>query len=295
MKLDTDAAQRALAGLGDRLGSDAAAVARGVIRYAVAQMSHALRLVTLRRGYDPRDFAFVAYGGAGPLHAALLARELGITRTIIPPGPGHFSAFGMLAGPLRADAVRTVVGPLDGTDLTAAFAQAQRAALDELGAGSEDGAEATEITRYAELRYQGQEHTLEVPVPEDGSPAERGEWLRQLRNSFDRRCLEAYAFQLEVPLEVVSVRVSASAPVPAFTWPSDDAAGGAGPSGSSRRVDFDTHGGVLDVPVIGRAGLGTGRCDGPCVVEEPAATTLVLPAQAVSRDEMGNLVIEEQP
>jgi len=297
MKLDTDAARRALAGLGERLGSDAAAVTRGVIRYAVAQMSHALRLVTLRRGYDPRDFAFVAYGGAGPLHAALLARELGITRTIIPPGPGHFSAFGMLAGPLRADAVRTVVGPLDGTDLTAAFAQAQRAALDELGAGSEDGAEAgaAEITRYAELRYQGQEHTLEVPVPEDGRPAERGEWLRQLRNGFDKRCLEAYAFQLEVPLEVVSVRVSASAPVPAFTWPSDDAAGGAGPSGSSRRVDFDTHGGVLDVPVIGRAGLGTGRRDGPCVVEEPAATTLVLPGQAVSRDEMGNLVIEEQP
>jgi N-methylhydantoinase A len=156
------------------------------------------------------------------------------------------------------------------------------------------------VTRYAELRYQGQEHTLEVPVPEDGSPAERGEWLSQLRNAFDRRCLEAYAFQLEVPLEVVSVRVSASAPTPAFTWPSDDAAGGAGPPGSSRRVDFDTHGGVLEVPVIGRAGLGTGngstgRRDGPCVVEEPAATTLVLPGQAVSRDEMGNLVIEEQP
>jgi N-methylhydantoinase A len=134
-----------------------------------------------------------------------------------------------------------------------------------------------------------------VPVPEDGSPAERGEWLSQLRNAFDRRCLEAYAFQLEVPLEVVSVRVSASAPMPAFTWPSDDAAAGAGPSASSRRVDFDTHGGVLDVPVIGRPGLDTGRHDGPCVVEEPAATTLVLPGQAVRRDEMGNLVIEEQP
>jgi N-methylhydantoinase A len=289
MPLDTGAAQRALAGLGDRLGTDAAAVARGVIRYAVAQMSHALRLVTLRRGYDPRDFAFVAYGGAGPLHAALLARELGITRTIIPPGPGHFSAFGMLAGPLRADAVRTVVGPLDGTDLTAAFAQAQQAALGELGSGT-----GTEITRYAELRYQGQEHTLEVPVPEDGSTGGRGEWLAQMRNAFDRRCLEAYAFQLDVPLEVVSVRVSAAAPTPAFTWPSDDAAGAAGPPGSSRRVDFDTHGGVLEVPVIGRAGLGTGRRDGPCVVEEPAATTLVLPGQAVSRDEMGNLVIEEQ-
>ena len=97
-------------------------VARGVIRYAVAQMSHALRLVTLRRGYDPRDFVFVAYGGAGPLHAALLARELGISQDDHSAGPGHFSAFGMLASPLRGDAVRTVVGPLDETDLTAAFA-----------------------------------------------------------------------------------------------------------------------------------------------------------------------------
>ena len=284
---------------------DAAAVARGVIRYAVAQMSHALRLVTLRRGYDPRDFAFVAYGGAGPLHAALLARELGITRTIIPPGPGHFSAFGMLAGPLRADAVRTVVGPLDGTDLTAAFAQAQQAALDELGAGpaATAGPDATAgrrsaradgiaggsggsprvntVTRYAELRYQGQEHTLEVPVPEDGSPAERGEWLSQLRNAFDR----------QVP---GGVRVPAGG----------SARGGVGPGQrqragarvhlaerrrGGRRSPPDHRGGSTSTPTAGfwrfRSSAGPGwaraRHDGPCVIEEPAATTLVLPGQAV--------------
>ena len=288
MALDTGAAQRALAALGARLGTDAAAAARGVIRYAVAQMSHALRLVTLRRGYDPRDFAFVAYGGAGPLHAALLARELGITRTIIPPGPGHFSAFGMLAGPLRADAVRTVVGRVGEADLAAALARAQRAALEELGpAGS--GA-AAEISRYAELRYAGQEHTLEIQLP-DGSDLDPG-WLATVRDRFERRCLEAYAFRLDVPLEVVSVRVSAVAPRPPLTWTSDDAAGAAGPPASSRRVDFDADG-VLEVPVIGRAELA-GTLDGPCVVEEPAATTLVLPGQAVSRDETGNLVIEER-
>jgi len=101
MKLDREAAVRALTALGTRLGLEAQSTARGVLRYAIAQMSHALRLVTLRRGHDPRDFAFIAYGGAGPLHAALLARELGISRTIIPPGPGHFSAFGMLAGEPR--------------------------------------------------------------------------------------------------------------------------------------------------------------------------------------------------
>ena len=291
MTLDTGAAARALETLGARLGADASAVARGVIRYAVAQMSHALRLVTLRRGYDPRDFAFVAYGGAGPLHAALLARELGIAKTIIPQGPGHFSAFGMLAGPLRADAVQTVVGPLDETDLDAAFALAQDAATAELGpqAAGQPG-----LTRYAELRYQGQEHTLEVAIAAEtdlSGAAGRAE----LRSAFDRRCLEAYAFRLDVPLEVVAVRVSAVAPMPAIQWSGGDGDGAAGPADSSRLVDLDIHGGVARVPVIGRSELaGGGRLAGPCVVEEPAATTLVLPGQAVYCDEMGNLVIEEE-
>jgi N-methylhydantoinase A len=291
MTLDEGAAMRALSTLGARLGADGRAVARGVIRYAVAQMSHALRLVTLRRGYDPRDFAFVAYGGAGPLHAALLARELGMVRTIIPQGPGHFSAFGMLAGPLRADAVQTVVGPLDEIDLGAAFARAKDAATAELGA---QAAGRPGLTRYAELRYQGQEHTLEVAIPAEtdlASAAGRAE----LRSAFDRRCLEAYAFRLDVPLEVVAVRVSAVAPMPAVQWSGGDAAGGAGPADSSRLVDLDVHGGVARVPVIGRSELaGGGRLAGPCVVEEPAATTLVLPGQSVYCDGMGNLVIEEE-
>jgi N-methylhydantoinase A len=301
MTLDEDAAARALAALGARLGADANAAARGVIRYAVAQMSHALRLVTLRRGYDPREFAFVAYGGAGPLHAVLLARELGIARTIIPPGPGHFSAFGMLAGPLRADAVQTVVGPLDDTDLDAAFARAQDAATGELGT---HGAKLTELTRYAELRYQGQEHTLEVAIPA-GTDLSGAAGRAEVRSAFDRRCLEAYAFQLDVPLEVVAARVSAVAPMPAVQWWGTDgdeaagtsrAAGAADPASSSRLVDLDIHGGVARVPVIGRPELtGGGRLAGPCVVEEQAATTLVLPGQAVYCDEMGNLVIEEGP
>ena len=112
MKLDVDAAAGALERLGASLGTDVTATTRGVLRFAVAKMAHALRLVTVRRGHDPRDFTFVVYGGAGPLHAALLARELGISRIVIPPAPGHFSAVGMLLGRLRADAVRTRIGPL---------------------------------------------------------------------------------------------------------------------------------------------------------------------------------------
>jgi N-methylhydantoinase A len=284
MKLDPGAARRALAGVAARLGVDASAAARGVLRYAVAKMSHALRLVTLRRGYDPRDFTFVAYGGAGPLHATLLARELGIGRTVIPPGPGHFSAFGMLTTPLRGESVRTVVGPLDGTDLARAFAPVDLAARGELG-GDAAGAE---LARHAELRYQGQEHTLEVPVPDPAAPG-------GLRAAFERRCLEAYSFRLDAPLEIVSLRVTATAPLDVpIAW-HGNGADGSPPPHAQRLVDLDPHGGVRTVPVVSRAALTAGeRLPGPCVVEEAAATTLVLPGQVAHRDHLGNLVIEER-
>ncbi len=247
-------------------------------------MSHALRLVTLRRGHDPRDFVFVAFGGAGPLHAALLARELGISRTVIPPGPGHFSAFGMLASPLRGEAVRTVVGPLDTTDLLAAFAAVEDAALAELG--ERRGAATTEIARYAELRYAGQEHTLEVPVPDPSA-------LGEIRAAFERRCLDSYSFRLDAPLEVVALRVSATEPATELSW-TDQADQGPRPPARTRLVDLDPYGGPREVNVLVRAELAAGQhAEGPCVIEEPAATTLVLPGQVARQDEAGNLILEE--
>jgi len=299
MKLDSGRAHDALAGLAASIGADTRSAARGVLRYAIAQMSHALRLVTVRRGYDPRDFTFVAYGGAGPLHAALLARELGIRKTVIPPGPGHFSAFGMLVGDLRGEAVRTVVGPLDGIDLARAFAPAERAALAELGGTGRIGGDGAPgpravLARHAELRYRGQEHTIEVPVPDPAGP-EPGGLVGPLTAAFERRCREAYSFSLDVPLEVVSLRVTATAPSGAQApWAGDDAEGPAPPA-SSRLVDLDPYGAIAEIPVLSRRALaGRAGVSGPCVIEEAAATTLVLPGQRARRDGMGNLVIEEQ-
>jgi N-methylhydantoinase A len=297
MPLDSGAAEKALAGLGRQIGTSARSVARGVVRYAVAQMSHALRLVTLRRGHDPRDFVFVAYGGAGPLHATLLARELGISRTVIPPGPGHFSAFGMLASPLRGESIRTVVGPLDTTDLRAAFVPVEEAAVAELGERRDGELGKTDIDRYAELRYAGQEHTLEVPVPDPAA-------LADIRAAFERRCLENYSFRLDAPLEVVSVRVSATEATREISW-TDRAAPGTQPPARTRLVDLDPYGAPQEVPVLIRASLsglaaeptGTGQhwISGPCVIEDLAATTLVLPGQVARPDEAGNLIVEERP
>ena len=285
MALDVDAARASLARLGDRLGVDAAEAARGVLRYAVAQMAHALRLVTVRRGHDPRDFTFVAYGGAGPLHAALLARELGVARTVIPPAPGHFSAFGMLLGDFRADAVRTFVGPLEPGGLAGLFDALEREASGEL----EEEAGDRRVQRFAELRYVGQEHTLEVPL-EDGAIDDG--LLGKLRDAFDRASEDTYAFSLPTPVEIVEARVSVSAPREPVEWTT--AAAAPAPELRPRDVDLDQHGGVQGAAVLERGSLAEGdRISGPCIVEEPAATVLVLPGQSIRVDALGDLVIEE--
>ena len=286
MRLDLVAANSALERLGRTMeGLDARTAARGIIRYAVAQMAHSLRLVTLRRGHDPRDFTFVAYGGAGPLHAALLARELGMSRIVIPPAPGHFSAFGMLLGGLRADAVRTHVGPLDAEALAQLLADLEHEATKEL----EQPGASREIDRFLELRYEGQEHTLEIPIP--AGPIDGG-LLAGVRADFDRTSEEAYAFSLPTEVEVVAGRVSVTAPFDHVQWPSryERSERELVP----REVDFDQHGGSREAAVLERHSLEPGRpVEGPCIVEEPASTTLVLPGQRVTKDELGNLLVEE--
>jgi N-methylhydantoinase A len=284
MQVDVDAAARAFERLGHRLGVDAREAARGVLRFAIAQMAHALRLVSVRRGHDPRDFTFIAYGGGGPLHAAPLARELGIARIVIPPAPGIFSAFGMLLSETRSDAVRTHVGPLDAATLAPLFAELEKEAADAI----EDGRAHRRVERFAELRYAGQEHGLELPLTDARIDDEA---LRRLRREFDRRSEEAYAFSLIVPVEVVSLRVAVSAAATAARWTAGTSSGRAFPA---REVDLDVHGGVRTAPVVERAELEPGGAlDGPCVVQEPTSTTLVLPDQRVEADALGNLVIEE--
>jgi len=285
MPLDVDAARRSLSRLGEGMGADAATAARGVLRSVIAQMSNALRLVTLRRGHDPRDFTFVAFGGAGPLHAALLARELGVARTVIPPGPGHFSALGMLLGDLRADAVRTHVGALDDATIRPLFDELEAEATAELERETGE----RRIERFARLRYVGQEHTLEVPL--DEGPID-DEHLGRLRDRFDAASEETYAFRLPTAVEIVEARVSVSAARDEpFEW---STAPTPAPELLPREVDLDQHGGVQTASVFERRALRRGeRLAGPCIVEEPATTVLVLPGQSVTVDDVANLVIEE--
>ena len=288
IQLDVSAAEKALGDLGRAIGTDAQTAARGVLRVGLARMANALRLVTLQRGHDPRDYAFVAFGGAGPVHAAMLARELGIRQVVIPPGPGHFSAFGMLAGEIRADAACTGIGKLEPAQLAAVVDRAERDARRELGSVGPP----VRIRRYASLRYRGQEHTIEVPVPAGPiGPAE----VASLRREFDMRSFELYAFSLSEPLELVGARATAAIPADAPAWTWGDGCGCGGREVPSRLVDFDSHGGRLETIVLDRCSLAPGDVlAGPCVIEETAATTLVLPGQVVHCDELGNLIVAEK-
>ncbi|MEO8476549.1 MAG: hydantoinase/oxoprolinase family protein [Actinomycetota bacterium] len=284
MTLDLGAAHDAMRRLGAALETDARTAARGVLRFAIAQMAHALRLVTLRRGHDPRDFTFVAFGGAGPLHATLLARELGIERTVIPPAPGHFSAVGMLHGRLRADAVRTRVGSLRAELLGPLLDELETEAAAELGAD-----DSVQVQRFAQLRYAGQEHTLEVPI---GAGAIDVDAIAAIRSAFDRASEEAYAFSLDQPVDLVAARVAVAVASEPFSWRVEEPI----PDHrlSPREVDLDDHGGVQIVRAVHRGDLREGeQVRGPLIVEEAASTTLVLPGQTVARDTEGNLSIEE--
>ncbi len=288
LALDADAAAAAMGRLARDLGVGTDAASRGVLRLAVSEMANALRLVTLRRGHDPRDFTLVAYGGNGPLHATLLARELGISRVVVPPAPAHFSALGMLTGGVSAQAVKTCVAPLEEADLGSLLAELEARACAELGKGP------ALISRWLELRFRGQEHSLEVPVPDVGDLAERA-LLLQLEDAFTSQSDRRYALRLDAPLEVVAARVEVSCPSEEVSMTVSDAGAVPALRDTSRRVDFDQHGGVLETPVIDRHALeaGSPRC-GPVVVEEEASTTLVLPGQVVMRDEHTNLVVEER-
>ena len=285
LPLDVDEAERAVSRVAQRLDLEPMRAAEGIIAVATAHGVQALRRVSVERGLDPRRYALVAFGGAGPLHAALLARELGVARTVIPPAPGHFSALGMLLGDLRADAVRTHVGPLEPATIGPLFVELEAEAAAEL----EHEAGERRAERFARLRYVGQEHTLEVPLDEGRIDVGL---IARLRERFDAASEETYAFRLPTAVEIVEARVSVSAARDErLEWSTDAAPA---PELRAREVDLDQHGGVQRASVVERRALHQGeRLAGPCIVEEPAATVLVLPGQSVTVDELANLVIEE--
>jgi len=275
-----DLATKALSPVAEQLGSDVADTARGAYQVAVSSMTTAVKAVTSERGRDPREATMVAFGGAGPLYAAALARELGISTVIVPVYPGLFSSLGLLV----ADTERHELTPYrsgfaDVSALAEEFERLATAVTAELGPDAV-------VDRMLDMRYHGQRFELRIKVP-DGDLTD--DLLAETRARFHAEHKRTYGRAgTDELVELVNLRVRGWVPTPVSVENVLNLPDSADREPATRVCRFAES---LPTPVVGRAELGTEPVDGPLVIEDMDATTLVPPGARVHRDRFNNIVI----
>lgn len=291
---DLEATQKALEELGQKLGVDADEAARGVIRIANNNMVNALKLVSLNRGHDPRDFTLVAFGGGGAMHAVALGQELGAKKVVIPVGAAVFSAWGMMMSDLRRDYFLTRIQDLEtgaSSEIEAMFAEVEATAREQFEKENISPEQVTFI-RYGKFRYQNQEHTTEVQI--DGSLNE--ESLAEIVQNFHQAYEREYTYRLKAPVELVGIHLVAFAEVgklemkkQALTQvPVSEALKG------QRMVDYATEGRHLADIYQGEKLLPGMSFTGPAIIESSGTTIVIHPENSVSLDGFGNVHITLQ-
>jgi len=283
MVLDATAARRAIEReVAAPLGLSIEAAARGVLAIVDNNMVGALRIVSVERGHDPREFTLVPFGGAGPLHGCALTRLLGITRILVPPAPGVLCADGLLAADLKADFSQTLprAGRVDLDLARAIYAELERHADDWFAAENVATGDRGRA-RFALMRYQGQGGELAV------------DWVDGAADDVDAAFAAAhkalYGFTLDAAIELVTLRVEAAGRMPAPPRPALTKGSGATPSGKSK-VHFAS--GPAEVPVFDRPSLGVGdRLTGPAIVAQLDATTLIPPGWSAEVHSSGAMVL----
>jgi N-methylhydantoinase A len=277
--------------IGELLGLDGAGAAAAIVRVADDRMASAIRLVSLERGHDPRDFALLAFGGAGPLHAVALARELGIPTVLVPPLPGLTSSLGCLVADVRHDFVRTLNARLAEVDPGRV-----RSILDDQMARGRDllrdeavPPETIGAAHEADLQFEGQSHVLRIPL---AHPFEAAPTLAAFRSAYRAR----FETDLpEMPVRLVSVRTTVRGrrrpiDLAALGQPANPARTLADAEVARRPVWFD--GAWRDTPIYDRARLAPGRTfEGPAILEQRDATTVVEPGARGMVDAAGNVIL----
>jgi N-methylhydantoinase A len=295
LPLNADRARRLFeAHIAKPLGLSLAHAAYGAHQIAASNMIRAIKAVSTERGRDPRDYALFAFGGNGPLFAAGMAEALQMTRLVVPPSPGLFSAFGLLYADVEHHYSRTfrrLLGSVDPRELSAAWDQLAREAIDQLKA---DGFSAPQmrLRKSANMHYQGQTFELTVPVPEGPLDAAA---LAHLAEAFGQEHERTYGHRAgpEEPVEIVNIQVVGQGMpdrprVPDRLSPARRDGGGGLPA---RQTYFGRRVGWLETPVLRRADLATPR-EGPCIVEEYDATCVVPPRAKGVLDAYGNIIID---
>ena len=285
MPLDVEAARKAIErSIARPLGLSETEAARAIIQIAVMNMSLAVRQVSIERGDDPRDFAMVAFGGAGPLHACEVARSLHIPLVVIPNFPGQFSASGMLMAEPRHDFVRTYYRPLDQTDFSGLHRiAAEMEALAQERIGSAD----IRMRHFLEVRYTGQDFSLPISVDPkcyaDGYQA-------TVRDSFHELHQIRFGYHdADLALEIVNARLAATAASIMQTLPAPPPCQDRARIGT-RPVIFNTD--AVECPIYRRESLASSeRIDGPAVIQEYASTTILFPEDCAAVAPSGELLI----
>jgi N-methylhydantoinase A len=290
MTLDAGAAERALEDLGEKVGLEPREAAKAVIQVANANMADTVRLISIRRGYDPREFALVVFGGAGALHGADLARELSIPTVIVPPNPGITSALGCLLVDVRHDITEMYlaqVATVDPEAVEAEFQKLEHEARERLAA-EDVPPEQMSLARLIDMRYLGQWRSLSVPVE---APLD----LEQAAATFHAEHLREYNFRRDdAPVEIYRLNVKAIGVTPKAELARHEPTG-VTPSPRSRRpVTFFESGGPADTPVYLRDDLPAGFAfEGPAIVEGFDSTVVVPPGWRAEVDEWLNIRLHD--
>jgi len=287
---DVRAVASALTDIGGKLGMDAKAAARGIIRIANHNMTNALKLISLNRGHDPRDFVLVAFGGGGGMHASALARELGIKTVIIPVQAAVFSALGMLLSDLRRDYIETFLTDLDEAGIkrvTAKIADVQNRAISEY---QDDGIARSRVSfqLLARLRYRNQEHHVEVAIPPTLNTAVLTKVIEDFENAYEHE----YTYRLKSPVELVAIHCVALAKGMAATLSEQPLASRNGRVVGEREVDFDEHGVQLAKIFREDNFPAEEKIAGPAIIEKAGTTLVVFPGDTIRLDRYGNYHLE---
>jgi len=275
--LRRDLSEKALASLGEKVGLDAEETALGIVRVADAEMARALRVISVERGLDPRDFALLAFGGAGGMHACTLAEELGMSTVLVPRASGVLSALGLAISDVRRDYVRPYLEGLaevEARGVEGIFGEMESAAAEHL--------RGPEHTRRADLRYAGQSFELTVEA----------EPFDELEDRFHAAHEQRYGYRMDdEAVELVNLRLISTVPVDKPELAESPSEGE--PESGRRGANFG--GEWVEVPVLDRGQMGQGfEVEGPVIVEFKESTCVVRPGWRGAVDEVGTLVLEKR-
>jgi len=291
--LDPELTRTAIGALAEGLGISDDETAAGILRITNAKIAGAVRVISIERGYHPKDFSILGFGGAGAFVAAEVARELGIPTTIIPSGPATFSAFGMLMTDVVNDFGQTAIMPLDAesidpaNDLFARLAEEGAAALEADGFPEERRL----FLPSAEMRYQGQEHTVNVPF---GAHTLKPDDVPAILDRFGAVHNQQYGHSMEDPVEIVTLRLRTVGLLPRPQIPKVEAGDGHGHTAraGTRSVYRAETGGRVDYDVYDRGKLrSSDSLAGPAIIEEPSSTTVIHADDVLTVGEHGELII----